>query len=714
MESAPAAEPLVSIVLPVYNGARFLRQAMESCLEQTYRNIELIVVDDASTDETPEIIGSFDDARLVSVRNQRNLNLPASLNAGFARAGGEYLTWTSDDNYYAPRAIGKMVAFLRAREADFVCCDFLSVGDGAPKLDPQVRTPDLASLARDNCVGACFLYSRRVREAVGGYDPEAFLAEDYDYWIRVAKRFTMLYLQEPLYYYRYHAETLSARFARGRDVRVASILVRVKNGLTDAEIETRTLEALLARDRCRSGGAILKILAFLVRALSLKTTKLHWIVARFTKCPEGREVLRRFQAGEIGFAAARGEITGIFSGEARASPGPGRGAPARGALREDAGGASARRKLLFVTPRMTFGGAERVTAVLLRRLDVSRFEPVLAAFSLGNDYAGLLPSSLRQAVLCGEKERPPGSWRLAWRLARLIREERPAALLGVMNRAGYVASLAVRLARSDAKVIIAAHGVLGQTFRGSFRRHLRRRISRWAYRHADAVIAVSDGVRRETLALFGMASEDCVTIYNPLEIEAVREMAEEPAAGMSADGRPVIITGGRLTADKNVALLLRAFREVREQHPARLLILGDGPERPALEALSGELGLEGVVTFLGFQSNPFRYLAKAAVFALSSDKEGFPCTIQEAMACGVPVISSDCEYGPREIIAHGENGLLFPPGDRAALAAALGRLLGDAALRARLAENASRDVKRYDAKAVTKQYEELFDRVLDS
>jgi glycosyltransferase involved in cell wall biosynthesis len=227
------------------------------------------------------------------------------------------------------------------------------------------------------------------------------------------------------------------------------------------------------------------------------------------------------------------------------------------------------------------------------------------------------------------------------------------------------------------------------------------------------VLAVSDGLRKEMIDLLALRPEMCRTIYNPVEIGRIRTLAREPVEAFVADsGLPVVVTCGRLILLKNHRLLLKAFRDVQARQPSRLVILGEGPERPALEALAQELGIAEHVSFLGFQANPFKFMARAVVFALSSDTEAFPCVIQEAMACGVPVISADCDYGPREIITDGRNGLLVPPGDQAALTAAIVRVHPDAELRARLAAEASRTVLRYDAPAVTRQYESLFDEVL--
>ena len=118
-------QPNVSIILPVYNGARYLAQAIDSCLNQTYRNIELIIVDDCSTDETPAIVRSYTDPRIRYVRNKTNRRLPQSLNIGFALATGEYLTWTSDDNEFLPHAIETMLKILMEDKAvDFVYSDY--------------------------------------------------------------------------------------------------------------------------------------------------------------------------------------------------------------------------------------------------------------------------------------------------------------------------------------------------------------------------------------------------------------------------------------------------------------------------------------------------------------------------------------------------------------------------------------------------------------
>ncbi len=204
--------PKVSIVLPCYNGARLLRRSVESCLRQTYRNLELILVDDRSTDPTYELMRSFADPRVRVLRNARNLRLPRSLNEGFRAATGEVLTWTSDDNEYLPGAIASMLETMRSSGADLVYADYWAVFEDTGT--EELRTlPDRLDLGRRNDVGACFLYTRRVYEAVGDYDPDFEIVEDYDYWMRITARFRAARCPKALYRYLYHSRSLTTASA---------------------------------------------------------------------------------------------------------------------------------------------------------------------------------------------------------------------------------------------------------------------------------------------------------------------------------------------------------------------------------------------------------------------------------------------------------------------------------------------------------------------
>ena len=204
-------KPLVSIVLPTYNGARYLADSVQSCIDQTHPNWELIIVDDCSTDHTPAIIASFQalDPRIRSIRHETNRKLPGALNTGFAAAKGDYLTWTSDDNAYRPHAIATMLSYLRAHpEIGVVYCDFTKTdAAGTPVQRYVVAEPQ--ELALQNCVGPCFLYPRWLAERVGEYNESLFLAEDYEFWLRASQAAPMRPLHEDLYLYRLHDNTLT-------------------------------------------------------------------------------------------------------------------------------------------------------------------------------------------------------------------------------------------------------------------------------------------------------------------------------------------------------------------------------------------------------------------------------------------------------------------------------------------------------------------------
>ena len=220
----------VSIVLPTFNGARYLAESIDSCLTQTHPNLELIVVDDGSGPEVEAVLRQVHDARVKRVRHQVNRGLAHALNTGFAVASGDLLTWTSDDNRYAPGAIEAMVRFLQTYPTvDFVYAESWEVDEAGDVIGRWPTKPP-TSLKRDNGVGGCFLYRRNVYEVVGDYDPSTVLAEDYDYWLRVARRFTMQRLAKPLYYYRVHSGSLTARHGRERIARQAASIRRANTG----------------------------------------------------------------------------------------------------------------------------------------------------------------------------------------------------------------------------------------------------------------------------------------------------------------------------------------------------------------------------------------------------------------------------------------------------------------------------------------------------
>ena len=231
-------EKLISIVLPVYNGAEHMAGSIERVLRQTWKNWELIIVNDCSTDQTLAVAESYQkkDSRIRVLSNSKNLKLPLTLNAGFAQAKGEYYTWTSDDNLYQPEALSSLV---QALEQDHGCVmvysDFTDIDTDGNEIGRQsLSEPE--RIVCGNVCGACFLYRAEAAKEAGQYDANLFLAEDYDYWMRLYRVGTLRHIHENLYLYRRHAGSLSA--TRRADINLQTYKAIEKNFLplyTDAK-----------------------------------------------------------------------------------------------------------------------------------------------------------------------------------------------------------------------------------------------------------------------------------------------------------------------------------------------------------------------------------------------------------------------------------------------------------------------------------------------
>lgn len=235
---------LISIVLPVYNGERFLRASIDSVLAQTYKNWELLVVDDCSTDSTADIVQEYvqKDARIQYYKNEKNLRLPRNLNRGFSLARGNYLTWTSDDNVFWPTALEKMYNALKDDpEAQFAyaSCDIIDEEDKV--IEYMMLYPGIEKRAvGQNPVGACFLYTRAVYETVGDYDPDALYVEDFDYWQRIFMLYKVVPIYEILYSYRSQKGALT--FTRKREDyarTLEKVLLKNRPGFGNLDLEAQ-------------------------------------------------------------------------------------------------------------------------------------------------------------------------------------------------------------------------------------------------------------------------------------------------------------------------------------------------------------------------------------------------------------------------------------------------------------------------------------------
>ncbi len=354
-------------------------------------------------------------------------------------------------------------------------------------------------------------------------------------------------------------------------------------------------------------------------------------------------------------------------------------------------------KILMIVPTLTGrGGAERVVSVLstwlARRhaVTVAAFQTRPPVYAFGGTVVSL-----------GFPARP-GAWKAfhamarVGAIARLIRRVQPDQVWAFMESANFPTLVAALLLGELDRVSVCV-----QNNPAHFP-PVYRPLMRALYPRAARVVAVSKGVRAALVTEVGLEPERCVTIPNTIDVAAIDQaLASSAPPRLPADS--FLVAVGRLVPQKGFDLLIDAYRSLPGTAPP-LVILGEGPERPALEAQVRRLGLEGRIVLPGVVDNPYAYLARAVCFVLSSRHEGWPLVLMEAMACRCPVVAFDCPYGPAEILEPGESGILVPPMDVEALAAALARVIGDPALRARLAQGGRSRVEALGVERVAESW----------
>ena len=266
------------------------------------------------------------------------------------------------------------------------------------------------------------------------------------------------------------------------------------------------------------------------------------------------------------------------------------------------------------------------------------------------------------------------------KLMRYVKRERPRALLATMETPILVALIArLTFARSVRVVVRQANTFSALYNNRGLKNRLIKRILKFLMPWADAVVANSRGSAEDLGRSVPKVAARVQVVPNPVVTPELVEQAALPVEHpwFRDTGVPVILSVGRLAPAKDHATLLRAFARVVSSQPARLVILGEGSERGNLLRLAEELGISEHVDLPGFQVNPFAYMARSRLLAHSSQYEGSPNVLVQAMACGTPVVSTDCDHGPREILEGGKWGRLVPVGDAEAMAEAILETLRD-------------------------------------
>lgn len=314
------------------------------------------------------------------------------------------------------------------------------------------------------------------------------------------------------------------------------------------------------------------------------------------------------------------------------------------------------------------GGAERVMVQLANHWAGTGRRVTLAVnLDQGPLAAELAPGVGREAL--GRKR----GLLAAPALAALLRRTRPAALVSAMAEQNVTACLARRLARFPGPLLTVEHNFMSAALAGlGARGRLIAALMRWTYPMADAVAAVSAEAARDLETLARLPANGVRVLYNPIwPMEPDPARAAEAVHPWLAGPAPVLLAVGRLVAQKNHANLLEAFAIARQRRDLRLILLGEGPLLADLEARAATLGIAGDVAFAGFRRDVADFLARASLFVLSSDREGLPLSLMEALRLGTPVVATDCRSGPRELLEDGRHGALVPVRDPGALAEAI-------------------------------------------
>ena len=329
---------------------------------------------------------------------------------------------------------------------------------------------------------------------------------------------------------------------------------------------------------------------------------------------------------------------------------------------------------------MEIGGIERVLLNLIRELADRGYAVDLVLTRPEGAFLSEVPDNVAVIDLDPPDVPGIGVFSAVPSLANYLRRAEPEAILSGKLHTNLVALTAGRLSGAETRTVLSLHAILSDHLESvdTLKYRTTIRLSKYLYRFADEIIVASEGSKVDAATVLGMSIDAMRVIHNPVVTPRLVERANAPVDHpWFADDVPVVLSVGRLHPHKNYEALVRAFERVQAVEDARLVIVGDGEQRDQLTSLVGELGLEDVVSLPGSKTNPYPYMRQASVFALSSMTEALPLALIEAMACGCPVVATDCSSGPVDILDGGRVGPLVPVNDLDALADAILETLRD-------------------------------------
>ena len=358
-----------------------------------------------------------------------------------------------------------------------------------------------------------------------------------------------------------------------------------------------------------------------------------------------------------------------------------------------------KKKIFFLVPSLRGGGAEKVIINIVNNLSREKFEIGLIVIEKEGDYWDKLSSDIK--LYCLEKSRARYA---VFDLVKLLKKEKPDIILATVIQATttlYLASFFIkgitivnRVTNSIPKILTEENKIIRFLFKKALRK-------------SDYLISISKAQKNQLVNL-GIKKEKIKNIYNPHNLNKIKKLKNEKLDLFNKDYFNIVACG-RLSKQKGFSYLIEAVKRAKREIPKiKLYILGKGPLEKNLKRKTKELNLEGKVKFLGFKDNPYKYMEGADLFVLSSLWEGFGCVLVEALTCEVPVISTDCEVGPNEILKNGEYGELVPTKNSKVLADKIIYLYKNPNIRKKYFQKAYKRVKDFDVNKIIREYENFF------
>lgn len=685
----------ISIILPTYNGAKYLKRAIDSCLNQTYRNIELIIIDDCSTDDTPLIARSVSDPRVRYFRNETNQRLPKSLNIGFAKATGEYLTWTSDDNEFYPQALEVMLDRLKKDlSVDFVYADYLS--KYLETGETSERRFAGKTLKDKNCVGACFLYKRQVYDFIGGFDPKYELVEDYEYWIRVSKKFRLKHIPEILYIYGEHRQSLTG--SRIATIDLLAKVLKYRHGFIplsqlmeqleqflSVSIDCRKSTAQLAslwrntmRQMCNVSfffGALFlfySLYLFIVRMAGYTVKKILWPVRKSAVESKIKRLAPtlRLQKGKINILCPVSSMR--LGGSQKVSLSIAQGLKGRDGLCFHLLTTKSKDQVWKEVFSATFENVILIDPVPDEKLYLNYYTSIIESLNIDI----LLISHSRSAYAC---------------VPELKRRFKNLKVVDILHLE---------------RVVPARNEML------------------WVTPYMDKRVCISDNLRKHMVAKYQISGMDSsfadrmATIYNGIDLDHFKRGEELKGRFKSkyrlAQDVKLVSFIARFSVEKNPLLFVDVARDIIKNTPAaglKFVMAGDGYLFDQAKKQISSYGLGDHFILTGMLEDIQELLADTYLLLFVSENEGIPLTITEALAMDVPVIST-VVGGIDEVLKNDFNGYLvsWEEDVKARFVFLTLKLLGDSSLYASLSRNARSGflLEEFSQEHMCRRYSQIF------